>query len=195
VKPAIYAPYTMRMPMFTQILVRTRAAPLTVLRAVRAQVHAINPDQQVMGRVRSLEQWITGQQEWAQERLVAILFSAFAVLALALSVLGLYSVVSYIVAQRTNEFGIRMALGAGRKHVLRLVFASTALSVGGGLAAGAALSMALKGVLAKWAEGSSLDAAVLVGVVAILAAAATLACVLPAYRASSIDPMVALRYE
>ena len=195
VKPAIYVPYTMRMPMFTQILVRTRAAPLTVLRAVRAQVHAINPDQQVMGRVRSLEQWITGQQEWAQDRLVAILFSAFAVLALALSVLGLYSVVSYIVAQRTNEFGIRMALGAGRKHVLRLVFASTALSVGGGLAAGVVLSMALKGVLAKWAEGSSLDAAVLVGVVAVLAAAASFACVLPAYRASSIDPMAALRYE
>jgi predicted permease len=195
VKPAIYVPYTMRLRMFTQILVRTRVAPLTVLRAVRAQVHAINPDQQVMGDVRSLEQWITGQREWAQERLVAMLFSAFAVLALALSVLGLYSVVSYIVAQRTNEFGIRMALGAGRKHVLRLVFASTAISVGSGLGAGVLLSVALNSVLAKWAEGSSLDAAILLGVVAVLVTAATFACLLPAHRASSIDPMAALRYE
>jgi len=195
VKPAIYVPYTMTMRMFTQILVRTRAAPLTVLRAVRAQVHAVNPDQQVMGRVRSLEQWITEQQEWAQERLVAMLFSAFAVLALALAVLGLYSVVSYVVAQRTNEFGLRMALGAGRSHVLGLVFASTAISVGSGLVAGVGLSLALKGVLAKWAEGSTMDATVLLGVVAVLAASATVACLVPARRASSIDPMAALRYE
>jgi predicted permease len=195
VKPAIYVPYTMRLRMYTQILVRARVAPLTILRAVRAQVHGINPDQQVAGNVRSLEQWIEGQREWAQERLVAMLFSAFAVLALALSVLGLYSVVSYIVAQRTNEFGIRMALGARRKHVLRLVFASTALSVGGGLGAGVLLSVALNSVLAKWAEGSSLDVAILLGVIAVLVAAATFACWLPAHRASSIDPMAALRYE
>jgi predicted permease len=195
VKPAIYVPYTMKMPMFTQILVRTRVEPLTVLRAVRAQVHAVDPDQQVAGRVRNLEQWISTQPEWAQERLVATLFSAFAILALVLSALGLYSVVSYLVAQRTNEFGIRMALGAGRTHVLRLVFASTSLSVGGGLLAGVVLSLALKGVLARWAEGSSMDAAIVLGVIAVSMAAATVACVLPAYRASSIDPVVALRYE
>ena len=195
VKPAIYVPYTMKMPMFTQILVRARVEPLTLLRAVRAQVHAVNPDQQVMGHVRNLEQWIEGQQEWAQERLVATLFSAFAVLALLLSVFGLYSVVSYIVAQRTNEFGIRMALGAGRAHVLRLVFASTSLSVGSGLVSGVALSWALKSVLARWAEGSSMDAAIVLAVVVLLMAAATVACVLPAYRASAIDPVAALRYE
>ncbi len=195
VKPAIYVPYTMRMPMYTQILVRTRVEPLTILRQVRAEVHAVDPDQQVMGQVRNLEQWISTQPEWAQERLVATLFSGFAILALALSVLGLYSVVSYIVAQRTNEFGIRMALGAGRTHVLRLVFASTSLSVGGGLLAGVILSLALKSVLARWAEGSSLDAMIVMGVVAVLTGAATVACVLPAYRASSIDPVTALRYE
>jgi len=195
IKPAIYVPYTMMMPMFTQILVRTRGEPLAVLRAVRAQVHAVNPDQQVIGHVRNLEQWISTQPEWAQERLVATLFSAFAVLALALSIFGLYSVVSYIVAQRTNEFGIRMALGAGRSHVLRLVFASTSLSVAGGLVCGVGLSLALKGVLSRWAEGSSVDAVIVLAVVAVLATAATVACVLPAYRASSIDPVTALRYE
>jgi hypothetical protein len=63
VKPAIYVPYTMRLRMYTQILVRARVAPLTVLRALRAQVHAIDPNQQVTGNVRSLEQWIEGQRE------------------------------------------------------------------------------------------------------------------------------------
>jgi ABC-type antimicrobial peptide transport system permease subunit len=138
---------------------------------------------------------ITGQQDWVQERLVMTLFSAFAGLALALSLLGLYSVVSYIVAQRINEFGIRLALGAGRAQMLGLVFGSMALSVGGGLVAGAALSMMLRGMLAKWAEGSAPDAAILAGVVLLLVAAATLACWLPAHRASTLDPIEALRYE
>jgi putative ABC transport system permease protein len=195
VKPAIYIPYTLKMPMYTQILVRTRGEPLSVLRAVRAQVQAVNPDQQVMGRVRNLEQWIETQPEWAQERLVATLFGAFAILALVLAVFGLYSVVSYIVVQRTNEFGIRMALGAGRTHVLHLVFASTALSVGGGLVAGLALSLALKGMLSRWAQGSSMDAAVLLAVAGLFMTTAAIGCMLPAYRASSIDPVKALRYE
>lgn len=195
VKPGIYVPYTLKMPMYTQILVRTRGAPLALLRAVRMQVHAVNAGQQVMGRVRSLEEWITGQQEWAQERLVMILFSAFATVALALSLLGLYSVVSYIVEQRTNEFGIRLALGAGRAQVLGLVFASTAWSVMGGLVAGAFLSLLLRGTLARWAEGSAPDAAILGGVALLMIAAAVLACWLPAHRAASLDPMRALRYE
>jgi predicted permease len=195
IKPAIYVPYTIMMPMYTQILVRTRGEPLAALLAVRAQVRSVNPDQQVMGRVRNLEQWISTQQEWAQERLVATLFGAFAMLALVLSVFGLYSVVSYIVAQRTNEFGIRMALGAARSHVLQLVFASTSVSVGGGLAAGVVLSLALKGVLSRWAQGSAMDIVIVVAVAALLTGAAIVACVVPAYRASAIDPATALRYE
>jgi ABC-type antimicrobial peptide transport system permease subunit len=104
-------------------------------------------------------------------------------------------VVSYIVAQRTNEFGIRMALGAARSHVLQLVFASTSVSVGGGLAAGVVLSLALKGVLSRWAQGSAMDIVIVVAVAALLTAAATVACLVPAYRASAIDPATALRYE
>jgi len=195
VKPAIYVPYAMKVVMYTQILVRTRGDPLALLRAVRSEVHAVDSDQQVMGHVQNLEQWITGQREYAQERLVAMLFTAFAGLALALSLLGLYSVVSYVVAQRTNEFGIRLALGAGKTQVLGLVFASTAASVGGGLVAGTVLSMMLRSVLAKWAEGSTLDVAIVAGVVVLLIAAASAACWLPARRASAIDPMEALRYE
>ncbi len=91
---------------------------------MRAEVKAVDPDQQVFGQTRDLEQWIQREDEYAYGRLVAALFSGFSIVALALAAIGLFSVVSYSVAQRTNEFGIRMALGATRGHVLRLVFGS-----------------------------------------------------------------------
>jgi ABC-type antimicrobial peptide transport system permease subunit len=108
---------------------------------------------------------------------------------------GLYSVVSYSVAQRTNEFGIRMALGAQREHVLRIVFASTVTSVGSGIAAGVVLTLALNRVLARWAEGSSRDPLMLLAVTVLLSAVAAIACSGPARRAVKVDPMTALRYE
>jgi len=195
--PEIFVPYTLGMRMGTQILVRSKAgiAPLSLLHAVAAQVNSVDPDQQVNGQVDDLEHWISNQQEYQQEHLVAWVFGAFAVLALALAAVGLYSVVSYSVAQRTNEFGIRMALGAQRSHVLRIVFASTVVSVGSGIAAGLLLAVALNKVLGRWAEGSSRDPHILLGVTLVLGLVAALACAIPARRASAVDPMKALRYE
>jgi len=195
VKPAVYVPYALRMRVYMQILVRTRGNPLAILRAVKTAVHAVDADQQVTGRVRSLEEWITGSQEWGQERLAATLFAIFAILALVLSSFGLYSVVSYVVAQRTNEIGIRMALGAARSHVLRVVFASTAVWVAAGAAAGVVLSLVLNRVVLEWAGVGSHSPVMMIAVIGILAASALLACVLPARRASGLDPMIALRYE
>lgn len=195
IRPAVYIPYTILMRMFTQILVRTNVAPLSALHRVRAQVLTVNAEQQVMGNVRSLDQWITTQPEWAQQRLVASLFGAFAILALTLAAVGLYSVVSYTVAQRTSEIGIRMSLGARSGDVLRLVFASTAASVSVGLAAGIVLSFVLNRVLQAWAEGSSRDPSILLGVTALLVSTSAAACLLPARRASSVDPMIALRCQ
>src|SRR5439155_10478497 len=100
VKPAVYVTFTAQMWMFTQILVRARTAPLSLLRDIRAQLVQLDPEQQTM-RVRDLDAWITGQQEYAQQRLVATLFGIFSILALALAAVGLYSVVSYGVATRT----------------------------------------------------------------------------------------------
>jgi len=195
VKPAIYVPYTNTMRMFTQILVRTQGEPMALLRAIRREVRSLDTDQQINGDPQDLEHWIFRQPEWAGERLATILLSGFSLLALALAAFGLYSVVSHAVARRTNEFGIRMALGAESSHVIGLVFTSTASSVGMGLAAGVILSLALARIFAAWTQEPSGDPLVLVAVMLLLSAAAAAACLFPARRALAIDPMTALRYE
>ena len=195
VKPAVFVPFTMYMRMWTQILVRTQVPPLAILNRVRAEVKAVDPEQQVFGETRDLEQWIQREDEYAYGRLVAALFSGFSILGLALAAIGLFSVVSYGVAQRTNEFGLRMALGATRGHVLQLVFGSIARSVIGGVACGLALSLVSKDFLSKWAEGSAANPMAFAAVTLLLVLTSAAAALLPARRASSVDPMDALRYE
>jgi ABC-type antimicrobial peptide transport system permease subunit len=99
------------------------------------------------------------------------------------------------VAQRTNEFGIRMALGAERGHVLRIVFASTLGSVGSGIVAGLALTLGLNTVLAQWAKGNSRDPLILLAGALLLSCVSGVACAIPAWNASRVDPMTALRCE
>jgi hypothetical protein len=195
VLPEAFAPFTFAMGMYTQILVRSQVPPLSLLHAVQLKVNAVDHDQQTNGDVRDLEHWITREPEWARGQLVAWLFGGFAGLALVLSAVGLYSVVSYTVVQRTNEFGIRIALGAQRGHVLRMVFRSVLISVGLGIVAGLALTLALNKVLASWAAESSRDPLLLLAAAFVLAMTAVLACMIPAQRAAGVDPMKAIRYE
>jgi ABC-type antimicrobial peptide transport system permease subunit len=126
---------------------------------------------------------------------VAALFGEVSLLALALAALGLFSVVSYGVAQRTNEFGLRMALGATRGQVLRLVLTSSARHVIAGLVGGLLLSLLFSGILSRWAEGSEHNPQVVAAVAMLLVLTSGVAAVIPARRASSVDPMNALRYE
>lgn len=195
--PEAFVPFTLGLRMYTQILVRSETAPLSLLHAVSAKVNAIDHDQQTNSGTQDLDHWIQDQPEWSRGRLLTWLFGAFAVLALAMSAVGLYSVVSYSVVQRTNEFGIRMALGAQRTHVLAMVFRSTVASVGSGVIAGIVLTLALSKVMAHWTTDStgSFNPLVIIGATLVLAAVAGLACALPARRAAAVDPMKAIRYE
>jgi predicted permease len=194
VRPAFYVPYTLKMRMFTQILVRARVPALSILRDVRAELVRVDREQQVM-RVRDLHGWITNLSEYAQQRLVARLFGIFSILALALSAVGLYSVVSYGVTTRTNEFGIRMALGARPRDVVRMVLSGTSWNVAAGLLAGVVLCLAFDNLASRWVTESSRDPVILGGVTALLVAVAVIACVAPARRAASIDPMDAVRHD
>jgi putative ABC transport system permease protein len=196
VKPAIFLPYSLYMWMHTQILVGSRVDPLSILHSVRRQIVSVDADQQVFGQVNDLDMWIRREPEWARGRLISILFGAFAALALVLAAVGLYSVVSYSVVQRTNEFGIRMALGAQKKDVLWNVLSSAGVSVGSGLLVGLALSLGFSRLISRWAENSAAhDPLLILGASVVLLAAAGVACVVPSWRASSVDPMTALRFE
>jgi putative ABC transport system permease protein len=195
VKPGIYVPFTVRMWMFTQILVRTRVPPVSMLHDFRAQVIQVDPDQQIYKHARDLEGWISEQDEYGQQQLVARLFAIFSALALLLAAVGLYSVVSYGVATRTNEFGIRMTLGARAADIFRIVLTSTSATIGIGVAIGVLLCIAFDKLATQWVTESSRDPLILVGVTALLLASATLACLVPARRAAAVDPMEALRHE
>jgi putative ABC transport system permease protein len=195
VKPAIFLPYSLYMWMHTQILVQSRVDPLSILHSVRRQIVSVNADQQANGQVNDLDMWIRREPEWARGRLISILFGAFAALALVLAAVGLYSVVSYSVVQRTNEFGIRMALGAQKKDVLWNVLSSAGVSVGSGLLVGLALSLGLNRVISRWVENTAHDPLLILGASVVLLAAAGMACIVPSWRASSVDPMTALRCE
>ncbi len=195
IQPAIYIPYALNMWMGTQILVRSEPPPLTLLHAVRLKLTAVDREQQTLSTVQDLDSWISQGEEWQQEHLAAWVFGVFGGLALALAAVGLYSVVTYTVAQRTNEFGIRMALGAQRGQILRIVFVSTLGSVGSGIAIGLALTVGLSTVLAQWAKGNSRDPAILLAGAIVLSLVSALSCATPAWRASRVDPMTALRCD
>ena len=195
VAPAMYAPYTLVMPPFTQVLVRTQGEPLAQLHSIRQQIATIDPDQQVGGEIRDLQGWIQHEPEFERGRLISILFGAFAFLGLSLAAVGLYSVVSYTVLQRTSELGVRVALGARRRDVLSLVGLSAGTSVGIGIAAGLALSLGLNRLIGRWIETGTRDPFMILTVSVVLIVVAALACIIPARRATGIDPMTALRCE
>jgi predicted permease len=192
-RPAVFLPYSFVLPTDESLFVRTSSDPEAAIRAVKERLRALN-NEIVVSRDHTMLWWLD-TQGWGQQRFIATLFSLFAILALALAATGLYSVVSFAVTQRTQELGIRMALGAARPGIVRLVLSSTAATIGAGLGVGLGLSVALNRVVTSWTGGSSRDPLTLLGASALLVGVAVLACILPAWRAASIDPMRALRIE
>jgi predicted permease len=193
IKPAVFVPYSFILPPDEALLVRVTGNPDVVLRSIKERLRQLNPEI-VVGNTHTLLWWLE-TQGWGRERFIATLFSLFAALALGLAATGLYSVVSFAVTQRTQEVGIRMALGAPRTSIIRLVLASTGAMLGFGLAIGLGLSVALNRVVTSWVNGSSRDPLTLLASAMLLLLVAVAACVVPAWRAATIDPMRALRTE
>src|SRR5437762_9757853 len=183
------------MPPFMQILVRTEDQPLALLRSIRQQVASIDPDQRIFKDIRDLQGWIQREPEFQRGRLISMLFGAFAFLVLTLAAVGLYSVVSYTVLQRTGELGVRIALGARRRDVLSLVALSAGTSVGIGIVVGLGLSLSLNRLITRWIESGTRDPWIMIAVSLVLIAVAAQACLIPARRATAIEPMAALRCE
>jgi putative ABC transport system permease protein len=175
------------------LLVRGALPPETLTTAVRAAVDTVDKDQ-AMSQVRTLEQIeresVTGQ------RIQSILFGVFAAMALALAAVGVYGVISYSVAQRSHEMGIRAALGASGANLRGLVFRSGMKLTLIGLAIGLAGALGLAQVMASLLFGvTARDPATLAAVAVVLTAVAALACLIPALRVTRVDPNVALRYQ
>jgi predicted permease len=200
VVPAIYIPYTASMRAWVQFLVRTESNPFTSLHSIRAAIASVSSDQQISNSASAfngtftLSQAIERDAQYSRQRLFSILFGVFSAMALALALVGIFSVVAYSVAQRTTEFGIRLALGAPRAHVLWVAVRIVLVSAAAGIVLGLAVDSFLGSLLAHWmqnafAVGSLFTAA------ALLALSALLACLLPARRAVAVPPAQALRYE
>jgi len=175
------------------IVVRAAGEPLAMLPAVRQRVRELDPELPV-STVRSMEQWLSASA--AEARLNAVLVAVFAAVALLIAAIGVYGVLSYSLAQRTREIGLRMAMGAQRGNVLRLVVREGMLVSLAGIGAGIAAAIAVSRVLASLLYGvPERDPATFAVVAAALAVVALAACAAPAWRASKVDPIVALRYE
>jgi predicted permease len=189
----VYAPLRQDPTGFMMMVVRSRLEPGVVMNAVRHEVQLVDRDQPVF-TVQTLQQ-ILKQQMWPY-RVFGSLFAIFAVIALVMSAVGLYAVMAYSVTQRTSEIGVRMALGADGRQVSWLVLKRGLLQTGLGIAIGLAGAFFLSKVMSSLlVDISSRDPITFAAITIILTSVAIAACLLPARRATRVDPLVALRAE
>jgi len=175
------------------LVIRAARNPTTLIADVRGIVHSVDPDQPV-GAVHSMQNTVS--EFVAPQRVTMLVSGLFAGLALLLAMIGLYGVLSYSIAQRSHEFGIRMALGAAKGDILRPIVTQGFRLALAGITVGMAGTLALSRVLTSLLFGiAPNDPATFVAVAILLVCVALLACYLPARRATKVDPMVALRYE
>ena len=175
------------------VVLRTEGDRTAVMGSVRRAVEEIDP-REVVYDVQTMDEVVSNS--YAPRRLSMILLGAFAALALALACVGIYGVISYLVGQRTHEIGVRIALGAQRRDVLRLVIGHGARMALMGVAIGVGAALALTRLMAHQLYGvSAHDPLTFAGVAMLLMIVAVAACYIPARRAMRVDPMVALRHE
>jgi putative ABC transport system permease protein len=189
----MYVPHAQKPGREMTLVVRAAGGQEGLVSAVRRQVLALDKDQPVSS-VGTMQRLV--EDSMAQPRYNTLLLSLFGAIALILASVGVYGVISFSVAQRTREIGIRMALGARRADVLKMVISEGARLALMGVAIGLAAALALTRVLSRLLfEVSPTDPWTFVGITLLLCSVASLACWLPAHRATKIDPMNALRHE
>jgi putative ABC transport system permease protein len=192
-EPAVYMNSNQGVWNPMQIVVRTKGDPSAFAGLLRAEVRALDPGVPV-ARVRTMDEVI--DQSTASRRFMMTLLAIFASVALLLSGVGLFGLMAYLVSQRTHDIGVRMALGARRRHIFGLVLGHgmllTALGLGAGLAAALAFARLMRSML--FGVGAH-DPLTLIATMLVLVLVALLACCVPARRAVRVDPIVALRYE
>jgi putative ABC transport system permease protein len=189
----VYLPFRQEAPRHMTLAVKTASDPALLTSAIRAVIASLDKDQPIAG-IATMNEVVA--ESVATPRTTLILLSLFSLLAVVLAAIGIYGVISYSVAQRTREIGIRMALGAQRADVLRLILAQGAKIAGAGIAAGAVASLALTRLMENLLFSvSASDPSTFVAVAAGLGSIAMVACYIPARRILRLNSLTALRYE
>ncbi|MGC4050173.1 MAG: ABC transporter permease [Paludibaculum sp.] len=189
----VYVPLRQKPSDSMTLLVKTRSDPTALVAPIRAAIASIDKDQPVFG-VATMQEVVNASL--STNRVTLILVGLFSGLALVLASIGIYGVVSYSVAQRSKEIGIRLALGAERTSVLRLVFAQGGRIAASGILAGSVASLLLTRLMTKLLFGvSAVDPGTFTAVALVLGGVTIAACYVPARRAMNVDPLIALRHE
>ena len=192
-RETVYVPYVYQAFLPITFTVRTATAPAGLIPRIRSEVKALDPDVPVAD-LTTLESWV--KEAMSQTRFLLALSGTFAGLALLLAAFGLYGVIAYSVRQRTREIGVRMALGASNREVLRLILGQGMVVAGIGIVVGTGASVALTRIVSSYLVGvSATDPVTFVGVPLVLLLVTAVASYLPARRATTIDPIRALRDE
>jgi macrolide transport system ATP-binding/permease protein len=194
-RPAIYTPMEANPRLFFNLIIRTEQRPDALATEVSNAVHQFDPDAVIYNQ-QTMEDRIQRSPAAFLHRYPAVLAGVFAALALLLGTIGLYGLVAYSVSQRTQEIGIRMALGAQRGNVLQMVLAQGVRLIVPGVAIGVVSGMLVSYLMRSMLFGiHSWDPAIFAVVAAVLAVVTLVASYIPARTATKVDPMVALRYE